>query len=115
MNAADCLVLPTHTEAVPTSIMEAFACGIPAITTNVGGCPEIVTDRENGLLVPVGNIRALAAAIEWMGSHQEEREQMGHNARNTVTRHYEHRMLTDRLIGIHTAVLENARAASRVR
>ena len=112
MNAADCLVLPTHTEAVPTSVMEAFACGIPAITTNIGGCPEIVTDQKNGLMVPVGDTGALAAAVEWMGSHEEERMQMGHDARATVVQRYDHRIMTARLIGIHTTVLENTRAVS---
>jgi len=114
MNAADCLVLPTHTEAVPTSVMEAFACGIPAITTNVGGCPEIVTEQKNGLMVPVRDVRALTSAIGWMGSHQDERERMGHNARNAVIQKYDHRMLTDRLIEIHSTVLENTTTASRV-
>lgn len=90
MNAADCFVLPTHTEAVPTSVMEAFACGIPAIATNIGGCPEIVTDKENGLLVPIGDLRALIMAVEWMGAHQEERKQMGRNARKTVCERFDH-------------------------
>jgi glycosyltransferase involved in cell wall biosynthesis len=114
MNAADCLVLPTHTEAVPTSVMEAFSCGIPAITTNIGGCPEIVTDQKNGLMVPVGDVRALTSAIEWMDVHQDERERMGHNARTTVTQNYDHRLMTDRLIEIHTTVLENTKTASRI-
>ncbi len=112
MNAADCFVLPTHTEAVPTSVMEAFACGIPAIATNIGGCPEIVTDKENGLLVPIGDLRALIMAVEWMGAHQEERKQMGRNARKTVCERFDHRLQTDRLIEVHTRVLENKPAAS---
>ena len=112
MNAADCLVLPTHTEAVPTSVMEAFACGIPAITTTIGGCPEIVTDRKNGLMVPVGNARALAAAVKWMGSHEEERMQMGRDARATVVQQYDHRIMIERLIGIHTTVIETGRRVS---
>ena len=57
LRAADCMILPTHTEAVPTSVMEAFACGIPAITTDVGGCPEIVKPGFNGLMVPVCDVR----------------------------------------------------------
>ena len=92
--------------------MEAFACGIPAIATNIGGCPEIVTDKENGLLVPIGDLRALIMAVEWMGAHQEERKQMGRNARKTVCERFDHRLQTDRLIEVHTRVLENKPAAS---
>jgi len=105
MNAADCFVLPTHTEAIPTSVMEAFACGLPAITTDIGGCPEIVTENENGLLVPVGNIQALLAAVDRMGRHEAEREQMGENARKTVRERFDQRMMTDRLIEVHKEVM----------
>jgi len=105
MNAADCLVLPTHTEAIPTSVLEAFACGIPSIATNVGGCPEIVTDRENGLIIPVGDIPHLKSAVNWMAEHPEERKLMGHQAKITVTERFDHIKQTDRLIKIHKSLL----------
>jgi glycosyltransferase involved in cell wall biosynthesis len=106
MNAADCLVLPTHTEAVPTSVMEAFACGIPAITTDVGGCPEIVEDRKNGLLVPVGNIKALYDAVVWMHNNMESRIEMGKQGRITVLERYDHRKLIEQLINVHRSLIK---------
>lgn len=106
MYAADCLVLPTHTEAVPTSVMEAFACGIPAITTDIGGCPEIVEDGKNGLLVPVGDIKTLYDAVRWMHNNPESRADMGKQARIKVLEQYDHHMQIEQLINVHRSLIK---------
>jgi glycosyltransferase involved in cell wall biosynthesis len=61
--AADASVLPSAWENFPHTVVEALAVGCPVIATAVGGVPEVVVDGENGLLVPAGDDRALAAAI----------------------------------------------------
>jgi glycosyltransferase involved in cell wall biosynthesis len=62
--ACDLVVLPSFAEAQPTALMEAAAAGRPVVATRVGGIPEVVEDRVTGLLVPPGDPRALAEAIE---------------------------------------------------
>lgn len=106
LRAADCFLLPTHTEAVPTSVMEAFACGIPAITTDIGGCPEIVETGTSGLMVPVNDVPALTGAVLWMGSHPGERAEMGRKARLTVLERYNHTVMIERLIAIHQSLID---------
>jgi teichuronic acid biosynthesis glycosyltransferase TuaC len=106
LRAADCCILPTHTEAVPTSVMEAFACGIPAITTDVGGCPEIVDTGTSGLMVPVSDVHALKEAVRWMGTHPEERAEMGRKARITAAERYDHNFLIEKLIAIHKSLID---------
>ena len=106
LNAADCLLLPTHTEAIPTSVMEAFACGIPAIATRVGGCPEIVENEKNGLLIPVGDIESLEESVIWMNTNPDEREKMGNAGRKFVIDHYDHSKLIEKLIDVHRILIE---------
>ncbi|MFT3883494.1 MAG: glycosyltransferase family 4 protein [Gemmatales bacterium] len=60
--AADVFVLPSYSEGVPNVLLEASACGLPYVASNVGGIPEIA-ERGNGTLVPSGDVPALAAAI----------------------------------------------------
>lgn len=105
LNAADCFILPTYTDAVPAAVMEAFACGIPAITTDIGGCPEIVEQGKNGLMVPVRDCERLLDAVVWMIGHPEDRVHMGKNARETVVKRYDHRILIDRLFEVHRSLL----------
>ena len=62
--ACDMIVIASlHTEASPIVLREAFASGRPVIATKVGDIPEIVRDRENGLLIEPGNTQGLASAI----------------------------------------------------
>src|SRR5439155_20168115 len=63
LRRADAVLLSSAWENFPHTLVEALAVGTPAIATDVGGVAEIVTDGENGLLVPPGDPATLAAAI----------------------------------------------------
>lgn len=79
---ARAVVLPSlWYENQPFSITEAFAAGKPVIASDLGGMTELVKDGERGLLVPPGDVEALAEAMEWMVTHPEEANDMGKKAR----------------------------------
>lgn len=61
--AADCVVLPSRTEGLPATLIEAGLCGLPVVASEVGGISEIVT-AETGALVPPGDVTALTAALQ---------------------------------------------------
>lgn len=63
LRKAKLLILPSYREGVPNVVLEALASGIPAIATNVGGIPEVVSE-ETGILVPAKNSALLSAAID---------------------------------------------------
>jgi glycosyltransferase involved in cell wall biosynthesis len=75
--AADILVLPSFTENLPLSIIEAMASGLAVVATPVGAVPDIVKDEETGLLVPVGDVDALAAALTRLVEDQPLRWKLG--------------------------------------
>ena len=62
--ASDVLALPSFAEGTPNVLLESFASGRPVVATEVGGVPDIVNPGENGLLVPPGNVEALALALD---------------------------------------------------
>jgi glycosyltransferase involved in cell wall biosynthesis len=60
-SASDIYLNASKIDNQPLSILEAFACGLPVVTTDAGGIPDIVTDENTGFLVPVGDYEALAS------------------------------------------------------
>ena len=61
--AAEVLALPSYDEGLPMALLEAMAAGLVPLTTPVGGIPEAITDGVNGLLIPPGDVPALASAF----------------------------------------------------
>jgi len=60
---ADIFLLPSYTEAMPMSILEAMGYGLPIVTTNVGGIPQLVEEGKNGYMTKPGNIDGFVKAI----------------------------------------------------
>ncbi len=77
-------ILPSWREGLPKALLEAAACGLPMITTDVPGCREIVIHNENGLLVPLRNAEGLADAMETLLNNSTLRQKFGRNARKLV-------------------------------
>jgi glycosyltransferase involved in cell wall biosynthesis len=87
--ACDMIVIASlHTEASPIVLREAFASGRPVIATKVGDIPEIVRDRENGLLIEPGDTQALAAAIMEFISEPELAARCALNGFSYATEHF---------------------------
>ncbi len=77
------LVLPSHAEGLPMSLIEAFAHSVPVVTTPVGSIPDIVESYVNGLLVEPGNSAQLANAILTLMRDEPLRLKLAENARRT--------------------------------
>ncbi len=84
MSLADLFVFPSRFEGMPNAVLEAMSHGLPVIATAVQGVDEIIRDGENGILVPLEDPAALAAAILRMLSQPAERQRLGTAARQTI-------------------------------
>ncbi|HVB31823.1 MAG TPA: glycosyltransferase family 4 protein [Gemmatimonadaceae bacterium] len=81
---ADIFVLPTTGEAFGMVFQEAAAAGLPSIGTNLNAIPELVVPGETGMLVPVGDVRALAEALRHLIDRADVRRAMGAAARHRI-------------------------------
>jgi len=81
---ADIFVMPTRNEAFGLVYQEAAAAGLPAIGTSLNAVPEIVHDGETGVLVPPGDVRALAGAMHALIESADLRARMGVRGRELI-------------------------------
>ncbi|OSQ37507.1 hypothetical protein TMES_14870 [Thalassospira mesophila] len=84
LTQSDLAILPSWREGLPKSLLEAAACGLAMVATDVPGCREIVKHEETGLLVPMGDKPALADAIETLMEDDASRRRFGQQARKMV-------------------------------
>lgn len=81
LQAASAFILTSHLEGLPLSVLEAMACGLPCIVTNVGGSAEAVRHGINGLVISPGSVEEAEKAIVHLATHGWERLQMASRAR----------------------------------
>lgn len=80
LSISEFTVLPSLTEGMPLALLESLAVGKPVIASNVGGIPEVIRDGEQGILVPPGDEKALATAINTLLSNVPRTQEMGKHA-----------------------------------
>jgi glycosyltransferase involved in cell wall biosynthesis len=100
----DISCLPSTWETVPTSILEAMACGLPIIATDVGGITEIVNDGETGLIVPSRDCDALTNALTTRSEDTDKRIEMGKKARKNAEK-FEWEKVTDAFLRVYEKVM----------
>ena len=84
LSASDILVLPSLSEGRPNVILEAFACEVPVVATNVGGVPELMINGETGYLVPAKNPMELSEKVNKLLEDRDLRIKMGKFGRMTI-------------------------------
>lgn len=82
LNTSDLFVMYSETENFPHSVIEAMAMGLPVICTNVGGTPEVVRDRLNGILVERDDFHGFIKAIQELSSNPKLYDYLSKNAYN---------------------------------
>lgn len=106
LNGAHVVCLPSYyREGLPKVLLEAMACGRPLITTDAPGCRDCVRDGENGLLVPVKDVPALAEAIERLLADAALRRRMGARGRERAVREFSQERVIEETLAVYREIL----------
>lgn len=107
LNSIDILVCASHVEPFGRCLIEAMACGVPVVATNVGGIPEVVIDGETGYLRPAGNPDELANAVLELLASSERRASFVRNGLSSVSKSFSVKAHLDAIVPIYSDLLEN--------
>ena len=112
MNAADAYVMSSAWEGMPMVLLEAGACGLPVVATDVGGNSEVVLNGKTGFIVPPRNPEALAKAMEkMMALPREKRLEMGEAGRAYIEANYSLEHVVDQWEVLYKELLTKRRSA----
>lgn len=100
----DVFVLPSYFEGLPMSLLECMSYGCVPVVTPVGSIPEVVTDRENGMLIKVHDVNSIVNMIISLYEHRDLMMCMGKNARNTIFSQYNPKNYIERLNALYRSL-----------
>ena len=109
LDTLDVVALPSWTEGLPMSVLEAMAHGRAVVATPVGGTPEVVVDGETGFLVPPRDPTALAAALRRLADDAELRKRFGAAGRRRVAERFTAAAMSERILAIYDEVRRTCR------
>ena len=107
--------LPSYREGAPKSLIEAAAAGRPIVTSDVPGCREIVRDGVNGILVPPGNVEALAEALFRLIMDKQMRLRMGANGRERAEQEFGQETIIQQTLALYWDPMVHSTRSGTVR
>ncbi len=101
LKAFDLFLLPSKKEGLPYAILEAGMAGVPVISTNVGGIPEIISSDKEGLIVPPQDSEKLKEAIQYAIKNPEEMKNKGETLKNKVLNNYNFKSTLEKITNLY--------------
>jgi glycosyltransferase involved in cell wall biosynthesis len=106
LRSSDIFILPSLAEGLSNALLEAMACGLPVVATNIGGTNEVIKNGVNGILVEPKNSEQLAQAILSLMKNQKYAYRLGINARKTITEKYSLDLLSEKYVHLYCKLLK---------
>jgi len=106
---AQVFVLSSRSEGFPRSVLEAMRAGLPVVASDVGGVREAVSEGINGLLVPPGEPKALAGALEKLIAEAPERQRLGAAARRIYEGRFRFERMLQETMEVYDTVVDSSR------
>ncbi len=109
LNACDIFVLPSLLEGLPLSVLEAMSASRPVIATDIDGIKEIITDRENGILVPTADPNALAESIKLLLSDKSLAGRLAASGKETIIKNFASEKMVKGVTDIYCELIKRKR------
>ena len=102
---ASIVCLPSYREGFSKSLVEASACGIPIVTTNVTGCRDVIVNKKSGLLCKVQDVNSLKKQIEFLIRHKDIRIKYGNFGAKLAKKNYDIKIIVNKNLEIYKKLI----------
>ena len=89
LSSSDIFLIPSQSESFGLAALEAMSCGLPVISSSVGGLPELVKHNECGFIAEIGDVERMAKYTLDLFTNEKKYEFFSHNARNRTLTHFD--------------------------
>lgn len=107
LQISDLFVFPSRMEGMPNVILEAMACGVPAVSYRVSGVDDIISDGENGYIVDIGDESGFSEAVTDLLDNERKRENFSRRAREEIVNRFSLDFVSDQYILVYRSLLES--------
>lgn len=104
LQSSDIFILPSYSEGLPMSILEAISYGLPVISTTVGGIPDVVEDGVNGFLISPGDYKSLAQRIITIAEDKDLSKRMGQESYRLAREKFDIEEIINQLDSLYSSV-----------
>lgn len=112
LRASDVFAFPSLFEGLGLSLIEAAACGLPAVGSRTGGIVDVIDDGRSGFLVPPGDVAALAERLRQLVDNEAQRRVLGEEARHIARTRFDVELMVDRYLELFVALVRAPRDAA---
>lgn len=105
-NASDVFLLPSLEENLPNTIMEAMACGTPAVAFNIGGIPDLIDHQQNGYLAEYCNADDFARGIKWVLENSDRYQSLSKNVREKTEALYSYAFVAKQYKSVYDSFIQ---------
>ena len=106
LNAADVFLIPSQSESFGLAALEAMACGVPVVSSSVGGLPELVRHNETGFIAEIGDISRMAKYIIDLLSNDRKHKLFSENSRNRAVENFDKSIVVPMYENYYKKILE---------
>ncbi|MGV3488108.1 MAG: N-acetyl-alpha-D-glucosaminyl L-malate synthase BshA [Tuberibacillus sp.] len=105
LNISDLVLLLSEKESFGLVLLEAAACGVPAVGTNAGGIPEVIEDGVTGFIAPVGDIEAITDFALKILENQYLKNEMGERAKSRAETHFHSQLIVEQYENLYKKLI----------
>ena len=107
LNSADLFLMPSQSESFGLSALEAMACGIPVVSSSVGGLPELNIHNETGYIAEIGDTERMAKYAIELFTNEKRYNSFSKNARDRAVKNFDKNLIVPKYVEYYEKVLNN--------